>query len=90
MKMTSKIEITSKMKMTSIMKMTSKIIGVGGLSSQIIFSASDTSKSCKWHSSIGNSNYSGSGRDGSGRLSSVRFGPIVIISQPAELELWLG
>ena len=63
------------MKKTSKMKMTSKMMRGGGLSSQTMFPAPDTFKSCKWHSSIANWNYSGSGR----------LGPIVIIklSQPA-------
>ena len=67
------------------MKMTSKDVGGGGLSSQTMFPAPGTSKSCQWHSSIANWNYSGSARVGSGRVGSARVGPIVIIrlSQPA-------
>ena len=33
-----------------------------------MFLTPDTSKSCKWHSSIANWNYSGSGGVGSGRV----------------------
>ena len=74
------MKTTSKIKTTSKMKMTSKDVGGGGLSSQTMFPAPDTFKSCKWHSSIANWNYSGSAWVGSGRV-----GPIVIIklSQPA-------
>ena len=35
-----------------------------------MFPASDTSKSCNWHSNIGNWNYSGLGRVGSARSNS--------------------
>ena len=41
-----------------------KLMRGGGLSTQTMFSAPDTSKSCKWHSSIANWNYSGLGQLG--------------------------
>ena len=47
------------------MKMTPKDVGGGGLSSQTMFPAPGTSKSCQWYSSIANWNYSGSGRSNS-------------------------
>ena len=53
-------------------KTTSKIMSGGGLSFQAMFAAPNTSKSCIWHSSIANWNYSGSARVGSGRLGSVQ------------------
>ena len=64
MKTTSKLKMTSKIKTTSKMKMTSKDVGGGGLSSQTMFPAPGTSKSCQWYSSIANWNYSWSGRVG--------------------------
>ena len=51
-------------------KTTSKIMSGGGLSFQAMFAAPNTSKSCIWHSSIANWNYSGSARVGSGRSNS--------------------
>ena len=53
--------------MTSKIKTTSKILRSGGLSLQAMNAASNAFKSCIWHSSIANWNYSGSAWVGSGR-----------------------